>query len=300
MLLSVAGRRRDLVGGMVVLMRWGLVVAFAGAALVSGSVSSAGSLPGGPDPCVAGTAQTLTVADPSAAGGQRAVWVYRPPGPDSAAIPVVYFLHGLPGGAGDADHGGFASILDHYRCLGHRPVVFVVPDGTVPEGTDTEWGDDARGRFALETFVTSALIDAVEGTQGRTVAHRALTGFSMGGYGALTIGLRHRIYGRIASLAGYYSVDDPAGVFASRSRFHDPAHLLSRGHGLPVLLEDAVDDPDALTAGEAARFGGLMRQRGLPVSVRERRGSHSLSFVARELPGVLAWLEGGWPHSPGT
>jgi S-formylglutathione hydrolase FrmB len=262
--------------------------------MIAGISTTAAAAPG-PSSCTPGQVQTLTVPDPSAYGGARSVWVYRPAEPDSPTVPVVYFLHGLPGGAGDAQSASFAALVDHYRCLGHRPVVLVAPDGNVIGGTDTEWADDARGRFDLETFVTSTLIQQVEGPNLRSVSHRALIGFSMGGFAAVTIGLRHRIYARVASLAGYYTIDDPAGVFGTRDLFHDPEHLLSHGHALPVLLEDAAADPDNLTAGGAVGFGAIMRARNLPVTVRVLPGHHSLGFVGAQLPSVLTWLEGGWP-----
>ena len=47
-----------------------------------------------------GTVSVLQIRGPS---DQRShpVRVWRPPGPDSATIPVLYFLHGYPGSAGD-------------------------------------------------------------------------------------------------------------------------------------------------------------------------------------------------------
>src|SRR5579875_2111812 len=34
-------------------------------------------------------------------GVQSDIWVYRPDVPDSPRLPVIYFLHGLPGSASD-------------------------------------------------------------------------------------------------------------------------------------------------------------------------------------------------------
>src|SRR5487761_492250 len=39
-------------------------------------------------------------------------WVWRPPGPDSATIPVVYYLHGYPGLASDAFSDGVSDALN--------------------------------------------------------------------------------------------------------------------------------------------------------------------------------------------
>jgi S-formylglutathione hydrolase FrmB len=265
-------------------------------AVLLGAVS-AGDLVAAParagDSCPAGQTRVLNIADATAPGGTRSIWVHGPAGVDDASIPVVYYLHGFPGGISDVS--GLGALLDHETCLGHRPVVLAAPDGTVNGGLDTEWGDDARGRFALESFVTGRLVSAVEGAHVRDVRNRALIGFSMGGFAAVSLGMRHRIYGRVAALVGYFKVDDPERVFGSRAVFHDPAHLLGRAHGLPILLEDAAGDDEPLTAGEAVRFAAVLRSRGLPVTLRVRDGAHSGSFVGAQLPSVLRWLGGGWP-----
>src|SRR2546430_17579785 len=68
-------------------------------------------------------------------------------------------------------------------CRTGRPFVVAVPDGRAG-GLDTEWGDDARGRFAIETFVTQRAVALVEGDQRRPAPLRAIAGFSLGGHGA--------------------------------------------------------------------------------------------------------------------
>ena len=84
---------------------------------------------------------------------------------------------------------------------------------------DTEWADSVDGRSQVETFVTGPLITAVEGAHPRPRGLRAIGGFSMGGFGAAMLGLRHpNLYGQVVTLAGYFTIDDPDGIFGN-----DPA-----------------------------------------------------------------------------
>jgi hypothetical protein len=57
------------------------------------------------------------------------VWVWRPPGRDSATIPVLYFLHGYPGSAADPFGAGVADVLNHLLDRGYPPFVFASVDG---------------------------------------------------------------------------------------------------------------------------------------------------------------------------
>jgi len=152
---------------------------------------------------VPGADSVVSVADRSAAGGQRTVLVHRPPGPDRADIPVLYLLHGYPGGPAALAGGSLLPILDAEMCRTGQPFVVAIPDGRAGN-LDTEWGDDARGRFALETFVTRQTVALVEGALRRVPALRTIGGFSMGGYGAAALALRHPDeYRQVAAFGGY-------------------------------------------------------------------------------------------------
>src|SRR3954451_2783585 len=110
-----------------------------------------------PTACGAGVDSTGSVTDASAPGGRRTVWVHRPAGPDRADLPVVYVLHGYPADPAALAMGSLPRLLDAQMCRTGRPFVIAVPDGRSGH-LDTEWGDDARGRFAIETFVTQGAV----------------------------------------------------------------------------------------------------------------------------------------------
>src|SRR5439155_23608531 len=113
--------------------------------------------------------------------------------PDGTSLPVLYLLHGLPG-----DAASMASSLDLQLVLNQafttgtlEPFVVAVPDGNSTGAEDPEWADAKNGAVRLDSFVTGGLIRAVEGRHRRDRDHRAIAGFSMGGYGALNLARRH-------------------------------------------------------------------------------------------------------------
>ncbi|HET6816814.1 MAG TPA: alpha/beta hydrolase-fold protein [Mycobacteriales bacterium] len=238
--------------------------------------------------------QTLSVADPRAPGGTRTVLVWRPDVPESRDLPVVYFLHGLPGTASDWTRNGAIPALDSAMAAGAHPFVAVFPDGATGNNLDTEWGDDAHGRVDLETFLTGPLIRAVEGGNPRDRAHRAIAGFSMGGFAAASIALRHpNLYGQAAALAGYFHIDDPAHIFADPDR-HDPSLLLSQARRVRLLLVDGNDDHLPVVKGETQRFSALLRRHHIAVEERLTPGGHTVPWAVAQLPMVAQFFGDGW------
>jgi poly(3-hydroxybutyrate) depolymerase len=61
-----------------------------------------------------GKISVLRLHLPWARSVTRDVWVYRPPVPDSSTLPVLYFLHGIPGSATDPFKAGLAASLDSW------------------------------------------------------------------------------------------------------------------------------------------------------------------------------------------
>ncbi|MDT0328269.1 esterase [Nocardiopsis lambiniae] len=115
--------------------------------------------PGQVSTCVqSGPTEVVTVPDETAPGGERELWVRRPPGPDSADLPVLYLLH-------DGDHRTAVdeearSALDREMC--RTGVEFVV---AVPERVSGEPG-----------VLTRAVVRAVEGGRERPRTLRAVGG----------------------------------------------------------------------------------------------------------------------------
>jgi endo-1,4-beta-xylanase len=113
--------------------------------------------------------------------------IYLPPGYDSGTLryPVVYDLHGLTGSQFEDPQWVVPSLETAMKSNRIGPVIVVFPDGLM----ESYYADGKGGVKPSETRIVRELIPYVDATY-RTVAHRqlrAVTGFSMGGYGAMEL-----------------------------------------------------------------------------------------------------------------
>jgi S-formylglutathione hydrolase FrmB len=244
-----------------------------------------------------GTVSVLHIRGPSDKQSHP-VWVWRPPGEDSATIPVLYFLHGYPGSARDPFSYGLAQALDKLLQEGYPPFVFASVDGNGERHSDTEWANSNDGTDLVMDRVVEAAIPAVEGTHMRNAAHRAIAGFSMGGYGAMNIAMQNPgVFGQVVSIAGYFVVNDLSGMFggvASVTARNAPSARPWQARGLQVLLAEDAADPNSLIRGQAALMGGLLRKYGVPVTVHIQPGTHDWSYAMSALLYSFTFLTDNW------
>lgn len=245
-----------------------------------------------------GRVSVMRLRLPWAESVSKAVWVYRPPAPDSRNLPVLYFLHGLPGAPYDVFRAGLAHSLDSFFAAGHRPFVVVAANGNGIVHGDTEWADSDDGRDRVETFLTQVVIPAVEGRHRRSPNRRAIAGFSMGGYGAMNLALRHRdLFDQVVSIAGYFHADDPSGMFAGNPALiaaNSPDKLVDQARGLRILLIDGRQDRLPVVAGESQRFAALLHADGIPVVLKLPDGRHNWNLVSSQFGAIERFLERGW------
>jgi S-formylglutathione hydrolase FrmB len=250
-----------------------------------------------------GARGTLSVAEVRGPSDRRnhPVWIWRPPGPDSATIPVLYFLHGYPGKASDCFSHGLAALLNRRLREGYPSFVVACPDGNGERYPDTEWANSADGSEQVENRVLDAVIPVVEGGHRRDAAHRAIAGFSMGGYGAMNIALQHPgRFGQAVSIAGYFHTDDLSGMFGGRSAVlaaNDPDRRAWRARGLRILLEEDASDPEPLIRGQAAAFAGLLAGYHIPSTVVVQPGGHDWNYAESALTGSFGFLTDGWQQA---
>lgn len=248
-------------------------------------------------PAERGIVQHLQVRGPSDHQPHE-VWVWRPPGPDSALIPVLYVLHGLPGSASDPFRYGLAKTLDARLRAGYTPFVVASPDGNGENYADSEWADSADGSDQVESRFLDAVIPAVEGSHLRDEAHRAIAGFSMGGYGAMNIALRHSsLFGQVVSIAGYFHPDDESGVFQGESGVsaaNDPNDHVQNARGKHILLWEDQSDSYPLIQGQAASFYQRLAASHIPATLRITPGEHNWDYATGALEGSFDFLADGW------
>jgi S-formylglutathione hydrolase FrmB len=245
-----------------------------------------------------GTVQLLELPSGDADGQTREVWVYRPAVPDSADLPVVYLLHGYPGTDRDVANIDLDGLLDQQFAAGAIPFVVAVPSGQSDIHSDTEWADSVDGEVRVESFIVSTVIPAVEGANPRDAAHRAMAGFSMGGYGAANLAEHHPdVFGQLVSIAGYYHIDDLSGMGAGspawEAAYSPDRHVASLAATRTLLIVDSQEN-DPLIKGEGARFAALQRAAGQNPTFVVAPGNHSWQMVAGQVPTIVNFLDAGW------
>lgn len=125
----------------------------------------------------------------------RDVFVFLPPGYDrdkSRRYPVVYALHGFFIGAEEWTHEiHVPQTIEGAFAKGSRPMIIVLPDSKTIYGGSMYSSSVTTGDF--ERFIAHDLVAYVDAHY-RTIPtreSRGLVGHSMGGYGALRIGMKH-------------------------------------------------------------------------------------------------------------
>jgi S-formylglutathione hydrolase FrmB len=251
-----------------------------------------------------GSLHELQLRSPDKSGTPRTIYVYRPGGiPDTAKLPVLYLLHGLPGSSADIWKGfDGKKLLDIEFEHGTSAFEVVTLDGHGAKHRDTEWADSSDGTDEVESFVMNVAIPAVEGSHRRDACHRAIAGFSMGGYGAMNLAQRHPdVFGQVASIAGYFRLDDPDAVFGNNralQKANSPDQQIARMKGLRVFLLDAGQENLPLVKGETDRLAKLLVNAKIPVRLDYAPGVHNGDYAVAQEPEISAFLEAGWRPQP--
>ncbi len=185
-------------------------------------------------------------------------------------------------------------VLDDWVAAGGAPFVVAVPDGNGDTHADTEWADAVDGTDQLETFVTRTVLPAVEGDHRRPGRLRAIGGFSMGGYGALNLGVRHpRLFGSVVSIAGYGDLDDPDGVFDARpavERANTPELHLAGLRGRTVYLGVGRDDDEPVVPGQPVSLSAALAADRVQHTLNITPGQHDWATVVTQWPAVCRFL----------
>ena len=232
----------------------------------------------------AGTVITRQI-DSGALGREKSYVVYLPP--DWCALedlPLLVMLHGLGGNHFDwTSYGKLDATADQLIAAGEiEPLVILMPDGE-----KSFYLNGATGDF--ETYIVEELVGAVDGAfpTAATRERRFIGGLSMGGYGALYLGLKYpdrfsAIGAHSAALFERGAQGAPIGVYgAGWSRYEEraPAAIVRR-EGWPddTRLFIDIGSGDFLLRGTYDFFGALL---GQPNPIAE--------FQGRIWPGEHDW-----------
>jgi enterochelin esterase-like enzyme len=149
------------------------------------------------------TLATYHVFTSPAVGESVSYHVYRPTAHQAEPerrFPVLYWLHGS--GEGILGIPGLCQFFNDAINTGQIPPAMIVfPNGLTPPGM---WCNSKDGLTPVESMLINDLIPHIDATE-RTLATRngrILEGFSMGGYGAGRLGLKHHHLFRAISMMG--------------------------------------------------------------------------------------------------
>lgn len=121
--------------------------------------------------------------------------------------PVQYLLHGQGGRSSDWTEQ--SRVVDY---TADKDVIVVTPEGGAG-GWYTDWVDQRQGKQNLEEFHVHQLVPFIDANF-RTIATkqgRAISGFSMGGFGAMHYAGRHpHLFAYASSFSGGLDLDNPA------------------------------------------------------------------------------------------
>jgi S-formylglutathione hydrolase FrmB len=253
-----------------------------------------------------GAAARISVPDTRSHFGVFDAQVYLPPQyfrEPNRRFPVVILTHGNPGQSTEwLDDGSAAQTGLAVAQAGH-PVILVMP--TVLQEPD---GDslcvDTASQGNAETYVVQDVVAAAD-TQLRTMtgaAHRAIGGFSMGGFCALNLGLKHPdVFSVILSFSALTVCEPDAvdggneGLFGTpdweqRVAENSPDDYwpyLDPKTAPPMWLD--VGDEESSVLPPLKEFAEEMSAAGFTVAYHERPGGHDFATWTPALQESLPW-----------
>jgi len=248
-------------------------------------------------------------------GTEMTFSVFVPPFDGGARLPVVWYLSGLT-----CTHANVTEKGEFRRVCAERGLIFVAPD-TSPRGDGIP--DDPTGaydfgsgagfyvdatqeplarHYRMWSYVTTELPDIVGANFPADMSRQSIMGHSMGGHGALTIGLTFP--GRFKAISAFSPIVAPSQVPWGRKalagylgddralwRRHDAVALVEDGARAADLLIDQ-GDADAFLAEQLRPdlFEAACRAAGQPLMLRLRAGyDHSYYFISTFMDEHLLW-----------
>lgn len=255
-----------------------------------------------------GIVNTIEYRSPALGGRMRQFLIYLPPTYADTPVqrfPVIYLLHGTPGGMVDWFKGAQVDVTANDLIADGRisDVILVSPDGNGPIYKASEWANSFNGRQRMEDSIAQDLVAYVD-THYRTIADpagRTLAGLSDGGFGATNIALHHPdVFGSVLTLGGFYWADR-SPVFGSgpssdqAHRYNSPAAYVTTTQGrtaarlIRFIVGVATHDRGYFTAGMS--FYNELRQLDVHVDLISVTGDHSWRTWGTQFARALPLLE---------
>lgn len=241
--------------------------------------------------------------------------VFVPDHAPDAKLPVVWYLSGLT-----CTHANVTEKGDYRRACAELGLIFVAPD-TSPRGEGVP--DDADGaydfglgagfyvdatqapfaqHYRMWSYITRELPEIIADCFPADMDRQSIMGHSMGGHGALTIGLaladRFRAVSAFAPIVapsqvpwGQKALSGYLGDDAAAWRRHDAVALIEDGARVPALLVDQ-GEADSFLAEQLRPqlLAEACASAGIDLTLRMQPGyDHSYYFISTFMEDHLHW-----------
>jgi len=244
---------------------------------------------------------------------------------EKSAYPVVYMLHGL--GDDETAWLEFGRVSQFYHAeISHKavvPMIFIMP-----QGFRTYYVNDYLGTFRYQDMFIRELVPYIDSVY-RTIPdsrHRGLTGYSMGGFGALVLHLQHpdifgssvplsisirtdeqymkeyapewdQQWGRLFGAVGTEGPERITEYYKQNNPFYIIPNIPSSDYSKYRIYVDNGDKEQTLCRSNE-ELHILMRDHGFPHEFRVREGGHSFSYWCSALPNGLHFLSDAFQGKP--
>ncbi len=252
--------------------------------------------------------------DSATTGTPMTFSVFVPEHEDGAKLPVLWYLSGLT-----CTHANVTEKGEYRAACAEHGVIFIAPD-TSPRGdevpddegydfgkgagfyvdaTEAPWAANFRMRSYIEDELPALILREFPVAD---LARQGITGHSMGGHGALTIGLRNP--DRFRSVSAFSPIVSPLNcpwgekaltgyIGANREdwRAYDACAMIADGLCVPELLVDQGDADQFLSEQlKPELLKAACEAAGIELTLRMQPGyDHSYYFISTFLPEHVGW-----------
>ena len=249
----------------------------------------------------------------TATGTDLTFSVFLPPQAQDGPCPVLWYLSGLT-----CTHANVTEKGEYRAACAEHGIIFIAPD-TSPRG-DGVADDDAydmgqgagfyvdatqapwKPHFQMRTYIESELPALVGEHFPVDMARQGITGHSMGGHGALTIGLRNA--GTFRSISAFAPIVSPLncpwgekalsgylGEDRPDWREYDACALIEDGARADALLVDQGGADQFLQEQlKPELLEAACREAGIPLTLNLRPGyDHSYYFISSFMADHVGW-----------
>ncbi|MEQ1548666.1 MAG: S-formylglutathione hydrolase [Chakrabartia sp.] len=250
-----------------------------------------------------------------ATGTEMMFSVFVPPHAVGAKLPVIWYLSGLT-----CTHANVTDKGEYRRVCAELGIIFIAPD-TSPRGEGVS--DDPEGaydfglgagfyvnatvapfaqHYQMRDYIEVELPALIAAHFPADMARQGITGHSMGGHGALTIGLRNpEIYKSISAFApivsplncpwGEKALTGYIGEDRAAWREYDACALIADGaRAADLLVDQGSADNFLVEQLKPELLEEACKAAGIPLTLRMQAGyDHSYYFISTFMDDHIRW-----------